>query len=218
MPLSPPPPPARVVRPRLPAAPPTRPAVAPAPRLVVVAPPAKRLHPALVVRPAFPQTTQRPTVGPVPPSARPGTFEFRLRPLVARIIPPPPVPRPTLGQIPPAPQPVVTRRPPAAMVVRVRTPPVVLARSNIGRASPAHRPPPYLLRPVIGPRIIYPPLPLVRPRTQAVPPWQNPTPVPVFPFGPRFTIRDPGLSAALALQGVTFTVRDPGLSVQLPRE
>jgi hypothetical protein len=93
------------------------------------------------------------------------------------------------------------------VVVRSPGPQGTTARSRLLPMPAGHRPPAWLLRPVVA-NLAAVPRPVTWPRSQC--PWNLQTHLPVFPYGPRFTIRDPGLTATLPLQGLTFTIRDPG--------
>jgi hypothetical protein len=120
--------------------------------------------------------------------------------------------RPMVGKLPPATNAIVTVRPPTAVVVRLTPALAVLTRPHIGKASKAHRTAGHLLQPLqvrLSASVSGQPWP--RPQL----PWLYATHVPVFPFGPRFTIRDPGRSVELNAPNLTFSIVDPGLVVEL---
>jgi hypothetical protein len=192
-----------------------RPGVGSIPPGFISTPPTKLPAAAIVVRSVPARPTVRPIVGRAPGPSQPAVYEFRLRPLVARIQPLPAVPRPIVGKIPPAANPVVTHRPPAALVVRAPAPLPPPRRPTIGKGSAAHRPPSYLIAPLVV-RLSGFPGPRPWPRAQV--PWFFQTHVPLFPFGPRFTIAYQTLLNTLDDPGTTFTIRDPGLLLQLPRQ
>ncbi len=189
-----------------------RPGITPVPPAAVYTPPTPLPRPTVVARILPPPPTPRPIVGKAPGTGQPAVYSLHVRPIVARIIPPPPTLRPIIGKAPPSRNPIVTVRPAAATVVRPATASVVPTRPQVGRLSTAHRPPAHLVRPLIVKLTGFPP---PRPWPPGQVAWLWITHIPIFPFGPRFTIRDPGRTASLLLQGATFSIRDPGTTIQL---
>jgi hypothetical protein len=207
--------PVAIARPISPRQQPTRAkALANPPPFVPIPPP--RLPPVVVVaRPIFPATTPRLRRTELPPPAQSPAFTFPFRPLVAPIARALPSRRPGIGDIPPRPRAIVTRRPPATLVVLPPRAPTATPRAVVlqpGRGRPAMV---RELQPVLSVRALLA-VPVPRPRVLSN--LRTITTRPLFLYGPRFTIRDPGSTVSLSDPGVRFTIRDPGVKVQLPLE
>jgi hypothetical protein len=176
--------------------------------------PSFSVPPMIVARVVPPPQLPRAKVLPVPPPPQ-TAFNFKFQALAARLVPAPPLQRPRVLAPGTAAAPAPTLRPPTATVVRPLPGAGTTARSRYLPSTGAHQPPAYLVRPVVSRLTAYP-------RPAPWPPaqyrWMVQTHVPVFPYGPRFTIRDPRLSATLALQGATFSIHDPGLVAAVSRQ
>jgi hypothetical protein len=170
--------------------------------------------PPLAARVAQPTPATRPRVLPVPPPQQ-TAFNFKFQPLAARLVSVPPGPRPRIVARGTVATPTITRPPPTALAMRPPPGAGTTARSRYLSPPRAHQPPAYLVRAVASRLTAYPrpaPWPAAQYR------WMVQTHVPVFPYGPRFVLHDPGVSLVLALQSATFSIRDPGLVAAVNRQ
>jgi hypothetical protein len=170
--------------------------------------------PLLTARVAPPAPPTRAIVLPIPPP-RQAAFNFTFQALTARFVPAPPPPRPAVVPGGTAVATAIALRSPTVLVIRPTPGTGTTARSRYLPLARAHKAPAYLVRPVPSRLTAYP-------RPAPWPPaqyrWMVQTHVPVFPYGPRFTVHDPGVSAVLSLQGLTFSFRDPGLVAAVNRQ
>jgi hypothetical protein len=191
-----------------------RPHIGAVPPPFVFIPPTRPQRPPLYARVVYPPPPLRPQITKLAPRAQPAAFAFPFKPLVARITPPPPGPRPQLLRaVPAAVATPPTRRPHAYIVVH-----------PVGRF---YWPAPQDLRPLYRGRRGHGSLGNLASRINKMfrpQPWPkaqilrsgSAQPISIAPYGPVFSMADPGTVCGYADGGVTFTLPDPGTTASLP--